>query len=327
MRRTLVFVAVVALSSMPGAGDTLGEYSVWLMVEPTMTREATLRQFTFKVGCYDADRGHLLDCDSVFQSYFGVPDDAVGTDVESWAGGHLHPSPANPQDPARPIATLCCPGVDPRQDPCPPPGLEGDVPAAFAGPTLGLSWIATKTIPQVSGTITMFGLSRSPPGYRCVDGAQWRCDPYDPSHQTHFVKIALKVAVDGLVELPPDRELYVRCGKDGCVQENDVYKEHPHPFYATPRMREAVQLLAYHYNEFHRQRNENWRLRILDMSLPWGGLMEADPTRATWRPTLTECATWPPPPGRPGHCWHRVGESVDIGQFALDDTGRQVSTK
>jgi len=92
---------------------------------------------------------------------------------------------------------------------------------------------------------------------------------------------------------------------------------------AVSRPREAARLLAYHHNELHRQRNENWRLRILDMSLPWGGLMECNPNEDPWKPTLTQCNN--KEEGRPGHCWHRVGGSVDIGRlFVIGDSGQQV---
>ena len=202
------------------------------------------------------------------------------------------------------------------------------MPRSFAGMTNGQRWSAVQTLPPVSGYITIRATYVAPPLYRCVNTQEWRCDPSDITQRIAHGLIGIRVRVGGLAtetedlqELPADTDVYIRCGTNGCDHEGQVHDEHPHPFYGTAALISAARELAQRYNAKHAQ--QGLRLRVMDMSLPWGGLMEANPKDHPWKPALTQCNN--KEKGRPGHCWHRIGESVDIGRlFVVGDSGQQV---
>jgi len=108
----------------------------------------------------------------------------------------------------------------------------------------------------------------------------------------------VNVRYGGLVELPSDEGLYVRCGLTAsCTGRDNVEPEHPAAFYGRPELIEKVRRLAEAFRE-------RWGaiLTITDMSLPWGGLFDVD-------------ETWTPP-----HTRHRNGRSVDISRRVWVDT-------
>jgi hypothetical protein len=132
-----------------------------------------------------------------------------------------------------------------------------------------------------------------------VETSGWMCDVF---RRNGLSFVTFDIRVDGLAELPPS-DAYIRCGKaDKCVADNSVFDEHPRPFHCTGAMANAVADLARRYRELH----PSQRLRVLDLSLPRGGLMEVNPQTGQWLPP---------------HHWHRVGESVDIGQWVVNDSG------
>lgn len=324
MLRYLAMAIVVTAPIAAARADSMDDFTVWLDAHPTLIREPVLRQLVLPVGCYDARTGLPLNCRASYESYFSPATDAPS--LETWAGGHLHPSPANPEDPARPIGTLC--SAIGGQSPCPPTDLEATAPRSFTGMTNGQRWSAVQTLPPVSGYITIRATYIAPPLYRCVDTQEWRCDPSDITHRIARGLIGVRVRVGGITaetenlqEFPADTDVYIRCGTNGCDHEGQVHDEHPHPFYGTAALVDSVRKLAQAYKTNHTE--QGLRLRIMDMSLPWGGLMECNPNEDPWKPTLTQCNN--KEEGRPGHCWHRVGGSVDIGRlFVIGDSGQQV---
>jgi hypothetical protein len=237
-----------------------------------------------------------------FQSTFHVPDDV---DPLYWTGGHLHP-PGQLDDPSRPIGALCS-EIDPGQcDSCPPEDPHANEPRAFHGWSAGSYWRAVKTIPQVSGMVTMTATVIHPPGYRCVPSGQWICDPSDPTMRTSRAVIGLHVRVPDLVELPSDPDLYWRCGDwSTCSSGDNEDVHHPKAFLGTPLMVAKVRELA----EKFKEKNHGERLRFTDMSLPWGGLFDF---RENWSPT-------------PGHIWHRHGIDIDVVDGAVAGDGRLVA--
>ncbi len=124
----------------------------------------------------------------------------------------------------------------------------------------------------------------------------WRVDPAD--RRFAWLQVGVNVGYGGLVELPSEESLYVRCGVTAaCTGRDNVEPEHPAAFYGRPELIEKVRRLAEAFRE-------RWGaiLTITDMSLPWGGLFDIH-------------ETWAPP-----HARHRNGRSVDISRRVWVDT-------
>jgi hypothetical protein len=173
--------------------------------------------------------------------------------------------------------------------------------ATCAGFTLNDIVSVTHEVPEVSGTLTMRETQTFPPGWVCAKF--WECD--EETHKTWFLTLYTWYGIDGLVELPASDQ-YIRCGKaDTCFSDNTVFAAHPFPFWAKPEMADAVRTLAERYRTAH----PGVKLRILDLGLPAGGLMEDNPDDHQWKTP---------------HKWHRVGEGVDIGLWAVSDDGKRV---
>lgn len=288
---------------------------------PSMPR--MLRSFTFPMGCVDgAHSGQFLDCEMSFAISFNPPADGVA--ALAYTGGHLHPLP-NGNDPGRPIGALCS-QMDRTQGPCPPLERDAQTPRAFHAVTESQEWNVIKTLPQVSGLIDMTGRYRlRTPGYYCIPNQDWTCDS---DYRGGSARFRIRVAVPGLVELPPDPQNYIRCirATDACTTDkyrdpfDTSYLLHPEPFFATPATIYYVQTLATIYRFWDPENRA--KLRILDISLTTGGLMEDQPWVHQWTPTLPQCEPWTP--GTPGHCSHREGKQVDISQKAVTDVGALV---
>ncbi len=264
------------------------QYPVWYNLEavpPTHVREgqcrpaASLNEEAFEVGCFDVRTGAWLDCETRFESRFDPPD----LQDAAWTAGHCH------DEIPRPIGNLFT---------VPSLGQSDQGMTWFAGQTRRVSWCATKTLPEVSGVITVEAWYRSPPNYSCLEDFLFTRDPAD--HRSCTGYFGYDVGDDGFEELPPWPEVYVRCGISAtCLCEN-VDPNHPTPFWGTSRMVAKVQDLACAYQN----KVPGVRLRILDMSLPRGGLFDGagDPPEYNWRPP---------------HCRHRTGKSVDVSRSAV----------
>ena len=292
-------VVAVALVS-PARADELSEFTYWSDAHPTLPGESALRRATFPIGCVDVRTGTPRDCQFMYQSYFRLPDD-IGQQEVFWAGGHLH----GLEDPARPIGTLCQKESD-SDESCPPEDLDADTPRGFQMQSLSRVWTGVKTVPPVSGVITVFAWFRTPPTYYCVDNDQWRCDPYDQTGRIGYMKWALRVRVPDLIELPSSPSTYWRCGDTAtCSSGDNEDVHHPRAFFGTPDMIEAVQQLAVRFQDEY----PSLRLRFTDMSLPWGGLFD-----------YTE--NWDVPHSARQH---HAGAAVDVSRSAVDVDGRMVT--
>lgn len=286
-RRVLMSLSALGIAILT-TWSLRAQYPVWYNLEavpPTHVREgqcrpaASLNEEAFEVGCFDVRTGAWLDCETRFESRFDPPD---LQDV-AWTAGHCH------DEIPRPIGNLFT---------VPSLGQSDQGMTWFAGQTRRVSWCATKTIPEVSGVFTVEAWYRSPPNYSCLEDFLFTRDPAD--HRSCTGYFGYDVGDDGFEELPPWPEVYVRCGISAtCLCEN-VDPNHPTPFWGIPRMVAKVQDLASEYQH----RFPGVRLRILDMSLPWGGLFDGagDPPVYNWRPP---------------HCRHRTGKSVDISKTAV----------
>lgn len=260
------------------------QYPSWYNLEvvpPTQIPEgqcspaASLDRNTFELGCYDVRTGAWLDCETRFESRFDPPDPEDVT----WTGGHTHD---NGQRPIGKLFTI--PPMDQRD--------AGET--WFTGQTEGVSWCAIKTIPEVSGVVTVKAWYRAPPNHACVEDFLFSRDPGDYRACTGY--FGYDVGEEGFEELPSWPEVYVRCGLTaGCLCDN-TSPTHPQAFWGTPEMVAAVEDLAVSFQKL----NPGLRLRITDMSLPRGGLFDLN---LNWR--------------APRHCRHRTGTSVDVSKYAL----------
>ena len=283
-RRGWVLIGIALGFAMWTARAARAQYPAWYNLEavpPTHVGEgqcgpaASLDRYTFEVGCYDVRTGAWMDCETRFESRFDPPDPE---DV-AWTGGHSH------NDGHRPIGNLfTVPSMD-----------QGDAERTwFAGQTSRISWCATKTVPEVSGVITVKAWYKAPPNSACVEDFLFVRDPGDYRACTGY--FGYDVGDDGFEELPPWPNVYVRCGLTaGCLCDN-ISPTHPNAFWGTPEMVAAVEDLAVSFQALHPE----LMLRITDMSLPRGGLFDLD---LNWK--------------APRHCRHRTGTSVDISKYAL----------
>lgn len=235
----------------------------------------------FCIGCYDVNTGDWLNCQTQFRSYFQEPDSPFYESILYWLGGHFH------TDTARPIGKMTCNGMDAHD-----PSFT-----AFSGYTRSTELTATKTIPEVSGVITVSASYTFPPNYYCVaePWSMFVCDAVNPRIAAGY--FGFYVATFGFIELPPSPDLYIRCGNSEIPGEN-VDPDHPSPFWGTPDMVAAVDQLARDFQESY----PDLRLRILDLSLPLGGVFDGATGNYDWHPP---------------HCRHRTGTSVDVSRSAL----------
>jgi len=154
----------------------------------------------------------------------------------------------------------------------------------------------THEIPEVSGILTTRVSQTFPRGWVCADFSE--CD--DATHTIWFLTIYTRIQIPGLVELPSNPEIYVRCADTatcGGVDNGDA--NHPKPFFGTPPMVAAVKELAEEFHSLYAGR----KLRLTDMSLPAGGLFDYE-------------ETWAPP-----HTWHREGVDIDIANEVVVESG------
>ena len=231
-------------------------------------------QAHFCIGCYDVCTGEWLDCETQFSSTFNPPSE----DDPYWTGGHFH------TDSSRPIGQLICNAMD----------THDAAYTEFGGRTRHGEWDVTKTMPEVSGVITVSATYVAPWNYRCAPDDLFTCGPSNPRVARGY--FGFDVGYTGLVELPPWPEVYVRCGLTAsCICDN-TSPTHPSAFWGTREMVAAVEDLAVSFQALH----PGLRLRITDMSLPRGGLFDLN---LNWR--------------APEHCRHRTGTSVDISKYAL----------
>ncbi len=247
--------------------------------------------------CIDVGTSNPIDCEMWFETEFKPPADPDA--AISYTGGHIHPLP-NGNDPARPIGVLCS-SMDTSQGVCPPKDSSAETPHGFHGTTRGMEWEAVKTMPQLSGMIDMtarYRLLRR--DIYCIENEDWVCDADKRGGSARF---RFFVAVRGLVELPPDPS-YIRCGDTNtCTTGSDNGDpNHTSVFFGTDEMVRKTQLFAFWYNYVDATR----RLRLTDMSLPLGGLLDIN---EDWRP---------PHAGR----GHRFGTGVDVSQQARGDDGK-----
>ncbi len=230
----------------------------------------------FCIGCYDASNGNWLDCETQFASYFDSP----SPDNLYWTGGHSH------SDSARPVGQMTCDAMD----------THDGAYTQFSGYTRDNEWPVIKTMPEVSGIITVFASYVAPWNYYCMPSGIFTCDPNDLRVARGY--FGFDVGSGGFAELPSWPEVYVRCGiTAGCLCDN-VSPNHPSAFLGTPEMIAAVEDLAVRFQAAY----PNLRLRITDMSLPRGGLFDIN-------------ENWVTP-----HCRHRTGTSVDVSKYALTVT-------
>jgi murein endopeptidase len=122
--------------------------------------------------------------------------------------------------------------------------------------------------------------------------------------------VNLTVAVLGL-ELLPESQNYVRVGgtcehhglRDDTQYQNCRDPDNNH--WGTNRLVQAIQAIAYAYDSLH----PGVRLRVNDMSLPFGGLFDVD---GNWRPEHKE---------------HRVGINADYSLVCRDSLDNAVVLK
>jgi hypothetical protein len=89
----------------------------------------------------------------------------------------------------------------------------------------------------------------------------------------------------------------------GCTSDTpNSNLNHPQVFFGQLAMVASVETLAFYYQEA----NPGLRLRILDMSLPMGGLFDGANGDYDWEPP---------------HKLHRTGRSVDIGSWVVSVDG------
>ena len=241
----------------------------------------------FEVGCFDVGNGRPLDCQVNYQestSLNGVPPKRV----TEFTGGHAH-------DPARVDGELASTKGTLWSD------LEPDLPVdamvAFSGRTGNQFWRAVKNAPEASGVVRICATGRLlQPGYHCVPGPPfWACDDAITAH----MELGFRVAVPGLVELPPSPGLYVRCGiTASCTGQDNVSPVHPSAFFGDPRLVAKVQAVVQRFQALYPE----LALQLTDMSLPMGGLFDLD-------------TSWEPPHNR-----HRNGRSVDVSRNAWNKT-------
>lgn len=319
MLRARAAVARSVLAGVLGSGLLAGPalaQGVHFLVPtpPRLPGDPGPLKLKYSFGCWDYYTGYWLNCWTSFTSEFKPPDGPIEAVID-YTGGHVHPL-GNLQDPTRPIGTLTSP-------------LQPDAPSTlgFSGFTALRGWQATKTIDEVSGDINGFYEAVLPQGYHCIFANE--CDPTRTMFRAWFT---WRVGIAGLEELPRDPTNYIRCPVASPDCRTDYYQDpfdtryplHPKPFFGTggPRgLIARVQQLAAKYHEGYPE----LRLRILDMSVPKGGLMEDRPWQHEWTPTVETCTDYRlhkvSPGQRLGHCAHRVGKSVDIDGFAVSQDG------
>ncbi len=241
----------------------------------------------FQVGCFDVGTGRPLDCLVNYQestSLDGVPPGQV----TEFTGGHAH-------DPERVDGKLATTKGILWSDL--QPDLPVDEMVAFSGRTGNQFWRAVKNAPEASGVVRVSATGRLlQPGYPCVPGPPfWACDDAVTAH----MELGFRVAVPGLVELPPSPGLYVRCGiTASCTGQDNVSALHPSAFYGSPQMVAKVQAVAQRFQALY----PDLELQLTDMSLPMGGLFDF---RATWEQP---------------HKRNRNGRSVDVSRKAWNKT-------
>lgn len=259
-------------------------FTLWDYQKPSPKDDPDYQQFT--IWCYDVTNpNHLVDCAYTFLFDYDPPDQ----NNVAWNGGHAHTAGRGTAPKAIGTVTKCVPSTTLSALGC-------------SGSTLGIVAYLDHTVPEASGIITAKGSLTFPPGWHCVPLSM--CD--DATHRTMLYEVYTSVAVPGLVELPSNPGLYVRCGDtSSCGGADDVLAAHPQAFFGTPGMLSAVESLASRYRGAH----PTDRLRLTDMSLPLGGLFDLD---LNWQP------------GTDGHKDHRYGTALDVAKSAIDDSGAEI---
>jgi len=245
------------------------------------------RREAFSVGCVDARTGTPVECLARFRTWFSL--DEVPSDARiRWLGAHDHDRDRVAGPFSRLVGGLWS-LLDPRE-----PAEDQE---SFGGRTGRRLWPAMKLMPTVAGIVRLraeyFTLD---PNWRFVDRWPWRVDPVDGRRE--WLEMAITVEEPGLVELPSDESLYVRCGSTAsCTGTDNVEPEHPAAFYGLSELIRKVRRLA-------RDFRDQWGmiLTVTDMTLEWGGLFDYQ-------------ETWTPP-----HSRHRRGRSVDISRTVWEDT-------
>lgn len=290
MRRCLLVAVISVLSTCLWPGISKGELPWYVgSMAPTESPPAVchdagpplLSGETFDVGCVDARTGTPVECLARFRTWFDLDEVPSGGRIE-WLGWHDH-DPSRVNGPFSDLVGDMWSMLDPK-----PPG---SVLESFGGRTGRLLWPSFKMMPVVAGVVRIKAeYTTLDPSYHFVERWPWKVDPAD--HRYTWLQIGVNVRYPGLVELPRDESLYVRCGlTSSCAGTDNVWPDHPSGFYGTPEMVEKVRRLA-------RAFRDRWGmiLTITDMTLPWGGLWDIS-------------NTWAPP-----HSRHRRGRSVDISR-------------
>ncbi|MFB3852092.1 MAG: hypothetical protein ACE14Q_09255 [Acidobacteriota bacterium] len=263
----------------------------------THPNENLLDSFVFQVGTVDIRTGQLSEqaiSDLRMNIYFST--EGVPASLQpQWQGAHFH---NRETDETHRRVTLGGIETDPLSD-------DSDY-SATAIEVLGLQGRLENIKvwkPEAAGVIRIHGESTLPnvpqnSNFCALDNEYWH-KVLDKPTQTCAKKWVAEWGVYylilDLVELPETYKYYVRART--AEGGNNPYHPNPYAYYGTQGMVNSLKNLAKAYYEDKRTKEQ--KLRIKDMSLEWGGILDID-------------GDWSCP-----HVRHRTGRSVDLSRYTI----------
>jgi len=171
--------------------------------------------------------------------------------------------------------------------------------------------LLTKTMPEVTGNITLSARVIVPERWHVVKNAYFDVDSSDPTGRTAKGVFAYEVSFsDEFTELPQSPPLkpfpsplptYRRCGDADCNHGDTPAPGHSKAFFGDPFFLIQVNAMINTYNAKIRYKfpGETEILFLSPMGLEWGGLFD---TAQQWAQPLL---------------FHRTGEAIDVSDRAL----------
>lgn len=263
----------------------------------THPNENLLDSLVFKVGTVDVRTGQLAEqaiSDLRMNIYFsteGVP----ASLLPQWQGAHFHDRTT---DESHRRVTLGGIETDPSSDDSDTSGAAIEV-LRLQGRLENIKVLK----PEAAGVIRIHGESTLPNvpenrNFCAVDNEYWH-KVLDSPNQTCAKKWIAEWGVYylmlDLVELPESSDYYVRART--AEGGNNPYHPNPYAYYGTMAMVNSLENLAQTYYEDDRTKEQ--KLRIKDMSLEWGGILDIN-------------GDWSCP-----HVRHRTGRSVDLSRYTI----------
>lgn len=280
--RILCCLAVVLAIDTASAGTTIYRDRYVAPTKAAHPRSTLINHDWTTFACYDTVTGKLVDC-SFTQEIVGLKEPASPDNN----GGHFHDGHPliEPADGNLIYPENTCPGE----------------PLKVCGRTnYSITSKIIHNIPQASGNIVKKSVVIAPARPTWWP-AEWICwFGCDDDSNVFTYNDTVHVSVQNLVELPPASDIYIRCGlTSGCVSDGHHDDMHPQPSFGRRELVQKLVGLAAMYRSSLLSQDESQKLRISDISLPFGGVFDMN-------------HNWLPP-----HKSHRKGISADISRHAI----------